>query len=176
MPDLQADVPHEREEPLEIRLPRRGLALRQQHHDVDVGAQVQLAAAVTADRDQRELAHVLAEVLRPRGLEQRIDEARAIAHQPFDRLVIVEALLEAVVAFGERTAERGNVGLIAAQGAAQAIAQVIAQSGGQPGEVIPAGIAHGSRELVEVLGSGDGHGRSGGPRLQRSPAPSVSTS
>ena len=73
---------------------------------------LQLAAAVAADRDQRELARVLAEVLRPRGLEQRVDEARAIAHQPFDRLVVVEALLEAVVAFGERAAERGDVGLL----------------------------------------------------------------
>ncbi len=115
VPDLQADVPHEREEALEVRLPRRGLALRQQHHDVDVGAQVQLAAAVAADRDQRELAHVLAEVQRPRGLEQRVDQARAIAHQPLDRLVVVEALLEAVVAFGERAAERGDVRLVAAQ-------------------------------------------------------------
>ena len=113
--DFQADVPHEREEALEIRLPRRGLALRQQHHDVDVGAQVQLAAAVAADGDQRELAHVLAEMLRPGGLEQRVDQARAIAHQPFDRLVVVEALLEAVVAFGERGAKRGDVLLGVAQ-------------------------------------------------------------
>ena len=65
--DFEADVPHEREEALEIRLPGRRFALRQQDHDVDVGAQVQLAAAVAADRDQRDLAHVLADVQRPGG-------------------------------------------------------------------------------------------------------------
>ena len=91
-----------------------GFALRQQDHDVDVGAQIQLAATVAADRDQRDVAHVLADVQRPGGLEQRIDQARAIAHQPLDRFVIEEALLEAVVAFGQRAAEGGDVRLVGA--------------------------------------------------------------
>jgi hypothetical protein len=60
--DFQADVPHEREEALEIALPQGDLALGQQNHDVDVGAQVELAASVAADCDQRDFATMLADV------------------------------------------------------------------------------------------------------------------
>ena len=90
-------------------LPGRRLALRQQDHDVDVGAQVELAAAVAADRDQRDVARMLADVQLPRRLQQRVDQPRAIAHQALDRLVIEETLLEAVVALAQRRAEGGDV-------------------------------------------------------------------
>jgi hypothetical protein len=97
--DLEADVPHERQESFQIRAPGRRLALGQQNHDVDVGAQIQLAAPVAADGHQRDVAHVLTDVHRPRRLQQRVDQPCAIAHQPFDGFVIQETLLETLVAF-----------------------------------------------------------------------------
>ena len=107
--DFEADVPHEGEEAFEIALPRRRFALRQQNHDVDIGAEIELAAAVTADRDQCDFAGVFADVQRPRAFQQRVDESRAIAHQALDRLVVEEALLEAIVALGQRGAKGGDV-------------------------------------------------------------------
>src|SRR5690606_18018011 len=106
--DLEPDVPHEREKLLEMRLPRSRLALRQQDQDVDVGAEIELAAAVPADRDQGDFARVLADVHVPRALEKRIHEARAIAHQTFDRLIVEEALLEFRIAVGERAPKGGD--------------------------------------------------------------------
>jgi hypothetical protein len=93
--DLEADVPHEREKAFEIRLPRRRFALRQQNQNIDVGAEIELAAAVAADGDERDLASVLADVRVPRALQERIDESGAIAHQALDGLVVEESLLQA---------------------------------------------------------------------------------
>ena len=60
---------------------------------------LQLAAPVAADGHQRDVAHVLTDVHRPRRLQQRVDQPCAIAHQPLDGFVIHETLLETLVAF-----------------------------------------------------------------------------
>ena len=109
VPDLEPDVPHESEEALEIRLPGRRLAFRQQNHDVDVGTEIQLAATVAADRDQGDIANVFTDLHRPRGAEEGVDQPCAVAHQAFDRFVVEKALFEAGVAFGERGAVRRDV-------------------------------------------------------------------
>jgi hypothetical protein len=115
VPDLETDVPHERQEAFEMRLPARRFALRQQDQNVDIGAQIQLATPVAADGDERDLAGKFAEVCAPGALEQCIDEACAIANEAFDRFVIEESLLEASVAFGQRGAKRSNVLALSAQ-------------------------------------------------------------
>ena len=50
--DLEADVPEKRQEFLDVGLPVGRIALRQQHHDVDIGTRVQFAAPIAAHRHQ----------------------------------------------------------------------------------------------------------------------------
>ena len=107
MAGLEADVPEEREEALERRGPAGLLALRQQHHDVHVGAGQQLAAAIAADGDEGDGRRRVAGMQLPGATQQRIDQERAIAHQRLDRLVGGEAPRELGVAVGERGAECG---------------------------------------------------------------------
>ena len=116
VPDLEADVPEEGEEALDVRLPVGGVALRQQHHDVDVGARVQLAPAVTADRHQREVLGIAARVPAPGGAQRHIHEPRAVAHQVLHRLARREALAQQVRAAVEDLAkhDRGELAARAA--------------------------------------------------------------
>ena len=92
--DLETDVPQQRQEALDVGLPVVGLALRQQHHDVDVGAGMQLAAAVAADRDQREVRGEPAGMVHPGGAQHDVHEARPVADQFDDILVRREALAQ----------------------------------------------------------------------------------
>ncbi len=62
-----------------------GVALRQEHHDVDVGTRVQLAAAVAADGDQRKLVGRWAGRAAPGAQQQRVDELRARRAPAFRR-------------------------------------------------------------------------------------------
>ena len=94
MAHFEADVPEKGQKPLDVRLPVGRVALRQQHHDVDVGARVQLAAAVAAHGDQRQIVRKLAGVPYPGRAQRDVDQARTVAHQILDRFVRVEALLE----------------------------------------------------------------------------------
>ena len=102
---LEADVPEEREEALNVRLPIGRIALRQEHHDVDVGTRVQLAAAIAADGDQPQVAGKLAGVSEPRRAQRHIHQSRAIAHQIFDRLVGDETIFEQFAALIEYLAK-----------------------------------------------------------------------
>ena len=52
MANLEADVPQQRREALNIRLVASVVGTFQQDHQVDVGMRQQLAAAVAADGDQ----------------------------------------------------------------------------------------------------------------------------
>ena len=52
---LEADVPEKGQEALDVRLPVGRIALRQQHHDVDIGTRVQLAAPIAAHGNQRQV-------------------------------------------------------------------------------------------------------------------------
>ena len=104
-PDLQADVPEKGEESLDVRLPIGGVALRQQHHDVDVGAGVQFAAPVAADGDERQIAGEFAGVLHPGGAQRHIDQPRAVAHQIFDGFIRDEAFVRAAPCRGPAPGE-----------------------------------------------------------------------
>jgi hypothetical protein len=73
-----------REKFLDVRLPIGRIALRQQHHDVDVRAGVQFAAAIAADRDQRQVLGESAGMALPGRAQRDVDEPRAIAHQLLD--------------------------------------------------------------------------------------------
>ena len=75
--DFEADVPQKGQKALDVRLPVGGIALRQQHHDVDVGTRVQFAAPIAADRDQREVAGKFAGVAAPRRRASAISTSRA---------------------------------------------------------------------------------------------------
>ncbi len=108
VPDLEADVPEEGEEALDAVVPARDAALRQQDHDVDVRAGMQLAAAVATDGDERHFALAGARVHDPRPAQHEIDHPRAVAHQCLDRFVLGETTPQAVVAVGERAAECRN--------------------------------------------------------------------
>ena len=66
---------------------------------------MQLAAAVAAHGDQRELRGRLAEVHAPGAHECDVDEPGAVTHQVLDRLVGLEALPELAVAGLEGVAE-----------------------------------------------------------------------
>ena len=110
-PDLEADVPEEGEEPLDAVVTARDTALRQQDHHVDVGAGVQLAAAVAADGDQRHVALAGAGMQAPRASQHEVDHPRAVAHQHLDGLVVGEALAQVFVAASERATEcRDRIG------------------------------------------------------------------
>ena len=87
--DLQANVPqriqHAVNQPGQIwqRFARRNLAVVQEH-EVNVAVRVQLAAAVTADRDQRQRRKFLLRLRRqaalgrfPKMLQQRVEHRRA---------------------------------------------------------------------------------------------------
>ncbi len=113
--DLEADVPEEGQEFFDVRLPIGGIALRQEHHDVDVRAGMQLAAPVAADRDQREIFGKSAGVPHPRGPQRDIDQARAVANQVLDRLVGGEAVAQQVAAAVQYLPERGGRELTVAQ-------------------------------------------------------------
>ena len=80
-PDFQPDVPEEREEALDAVLAAGHFALRQQDQHVDVGAGVQLAAPVAADRDQVDVSLARADVQCPGAAQDDVDHARAVADQ-----------------------------------------------------------------------------------------------
>src|SRR6185312_6965181 len=85
--DLEADIPEKGEQPLDGSLLRAVRCARYEEQDVDVGAEMQLTAAVATDRDERPGDHGCNRVRAP-GLPQRhVDERRARVHQCLDRLV-----------------------------------------------------------------------------------------
>jgi hypothetical protein len=92
--DLETDVPEKGEELFDIRLPVGGIALRQQHHDVDIRTRMQLAAAVAADRHQRQIVSEATGMPDPRGAQRDIHQASAIQHQILDGFVGDEALFQ----------------------------------------------------------------------------------
>ncbi len=102
---LEADVPEKRQEFLDVRLPVGRIAFRQEHHDVDIGARVQLTAAVTAHRDQRQILGEFSGIPDPCGTQRDIDQARAITHQFLDGFVRDEALFQQFGAAVEHLAE-----------------------------------------------------------------------
>jgi hypothetical protein len=69
---------------------------------------MQLAAAVAADGDERQLVEGLAEVHPPGSHERDVDQPCAVAHQVVDRLVGLEAAPQLLVAGLEVLAELGD--------------------------------------------------------------------
>ena len=114
--DFEAEVPQQVEQRLDHLLGVRGLLVRQQKHQVDVGVGRQLAAAIAADRDQGQPF--------ARGrVGQRVDFGRHDVERSADQLIDQKALLThhrgAVAAFfkaapdlgpavGERRLQRGD--------------------------------------------------------------------
>src|SRR5712671_2586159 len=98
MTDFHADVPHEREKLFQLRLPCVGLAFGKKDHHVDVGAQVELAAAIAADCEQREFGKFASKMALPGTAQQYIHQTRAVANERLDGFVIGEALLKQRIA------------------------------------------------------------------------------
>ena len=85
------------------------VALRQQHHHVDVGAGQELAAAVAADGDAARARPVAPPACSCQARTTSAStSARAIAHQRLDRFVRLEASREFAVALDERCAKIGD--------------------------------------------------------------------
>ena len=84
MADLETDVPEKGKKLLQAPFPGRRFSLGKEHTDVDIRTGVELAATVTADRDQCEFVHALADVQRPGTGQQTVNEPRAIAHEVFN--------------------------------------------------------------------------------------------
>ena len=126
MAHLETDVPEEGQEAFDIRLPVGGVALRQQHHDVDIGTRMQLAAAVAADRDQRQVIGKLAGVPHPGGAQGDVDQPRAVAHQILDGFLGLEALLQKLRAAIQNLAEnhRGELAVLERPGGSRQIGPV----------------------------------------------------
>ena len=80
VPDLEADVPEQPDEALDEWRARGVERPRQQHQHVDVGVREELAAAVAADGDERDVGG--APLLGPDAGEHAIDETRVLAQQP----------------------------------------------------------------------------------------------
>ncbi len=114
--DLEADVPEKGQKFLDVRLPVRRVALRQQHHDVDVRTRVQLAAPVAAHGNQRQVVRKLAGVAHPGGAQGDVHQTRAVADQIFDGLVGREALLQKLRALIQNLAEDDGGELAAFEG------------------------------------------------------------
>ena len=104
---LQAGIPQQRQEPRQ-RI-AMGLLLRilGQHQQIDIGLREQLAAAVTADREQRE-SGVAGQATRPCRADQRIDRRSARRDQGIDVVASVEAHGQSVVGLRQRGARRGR--------------------------------------------------------------------
>ncbi len=159
VPDLEPDVPEESQEPLDALVPVGRLALRQQDEHVDVGAGVQLAAAVAADRHEVDVLLARADVQRPRLAEHDVDHARTVPHQRLDRFVLGESLPEVGVAVCECLAE-GRHPVRAVERRRERVEE-------RPGrERDP------SRDDLDFFGGRGCHAQAGG----RSLVPSVSTS
>ena len=145
--------------------PRSGGVRRARHQqqDVDVGAEVQLAAPVASHRNQRPGDHRGDRVRAPRLAQHHIDERRPGMHQRLDRLLGEEAGLQLLVRLAQQlTPGRARPLRLGEQGR-QAL---------QPG---PAGIGgRGGQRFLEEIDVSGGHGRAQCTR--RSAAPSVSTS
>ncbi len=163
MTDLQADVPKEGEQPFG-RAALRGIwRARHQQQDVDVGAEMQLAAPIASHRDQRPGDHRGDGVRAPGFSQHHIDQRRPGMHQGLDRLFGQEAGLQLLVGLAQQLAPCRARALRLGKQGWQAL---------QPG---PAGIGgRGGQGFLEEIDVSGGHGRPQWTR--RSAAPSVSTS
>jgi hypothetical protein len=109
---LQAGIPQQREES------RQRVALRvlggfvRQHQQVDVGLRKQLAAAVAADREQRQPG-LGRQAARPGRAQLRIDRRGARRDQRIDVVAAIEPRRQLGVSARQRSARRGRPGRIA---------------------------------------------------------------
>jgi hypothetical protein len=92
--DLEANVPKEGQKLFDVRLPIGGVALRQQHHDVDIRTGVQFAASVAAHGHQRQIMGEFAGVAYPGGAQGNVDQTSTVPNEVFDGFVAGEALLQ----------------------------------------------------------------------------------
>ncbi len=107
MAGRQPGVPQQREQPRQ-----RGLAgllhvRLAQDQQVDVRAREQFAAAVTADREQRQ-AVISGQAAPPGLLDQLVDAARAQRQQPLDVVALLEAPAQPRIGLGQRLPRRGR--------------------------------------------------------------------
>ena len=106
--DLEADVPQEGDERFDALAVALVVVTAQQDHQVDVRAQMQFAAAVTADRDQRDVGIRRVEVAAPGAFEDPVDECRVARHQQARRCAGQERLALGLDRPAERVAEPGD--------------------------------------------------------------------
>ena len=105
--DLEPDVPQERHQGADGGAPRRVRRSRHEQQDVDVGSGVQLAAAVTPDRDQG--PGLRGAVPAPGLAQRRVDERRARVHQVLDGLLGDEARLQLLVPLAQQLTPGGRL-------------------------------------------------------------------
>ncbi len=102
VPDVEADIPQRGNE-CRQRVLRVGVdRLRQQQHDVDVGAGVQFAAAVAANGHERHVLGQLAHVGLPQVAEQFVDSRRALVYEVDDGLSGEKPTFQVGVGRGQR--------------------------------------------------------------------------
>ena len=102
MPNVEADVPQRGDESRQRLLGIGVDGLRQQQHDVDVRTGMQLAAAVAAHGDQRQILGQLARVGSPEVAQQLVDSRRALVDEIDDGLTGEEPTFQVGVCRGQR--------------------------------------------------------------------------
>ena len=114
VPDFEADVPEEGQEPAD-RVVHRIRRAFDENQKVDVGLRMQLAAAVAADGHEiRRGEHLRGEV-DPAREDDLVDDLRAARHELLDGVVAAEALAELIIGGLESVAERLDGSDVAAQ-------------------------------------------------------------
>ena len=107
--DLKAQIPQERQETRDGVTGAARAALRQQQQ-VDIGAGMQLAAAVAADRHNGHGRFAAAAKRLPGAHNNQIYQPGAILHQLLNRLVAQELLFEAFAGGGQHAAPGRQIG------------------------------------------------------------------
>jgi hypothetical protein len=103
--DFQADVPQQRQKTLDGITENFMVGAVQQDQQINVGVRVQLATAVAADRDQRDVGVFAPVELIPGLLQDVIDEPGAILDQPTNVPAAAKAPVEHLAGLANRLLE-----------------------------------------------------------------------
>lgn len=104
--DFQADVPQQRQKPLDGVAENFLVFAVQQDQQVDIGIGVQLAAAVAADCQQGDVGVFVPVKLLPGLLQDVIDEPGAVLDQPANVAAAAKALVERIAGGADGFLER----------------------------------------------------------------------
>ena len=100
MADFQLDIPHQHDKLLDGGLGFMGGAGIQQQHQVNIGFRVQLAATIAANGQQGNGLVLVLKAEFKHIVQQLVDKAGAATHQIQGIRIILECLIEGLIAIG----------------------------------------------------------------------------